>query len=203
MHIKDCKLRSVKSLPDLSHEWSPLLVDSIDSNNLFHYAVTNLRSIARLIWPVWVHNFALLSRKSVQRREIQRCSIENNKVSRSTIIHSLQLVEHTGRVANNTRSWDLRVGQQSFVAEVVCANPHGVDGLVLGRIQELLSVRLSVLGVRNISRDFVFFHRRRIELRRSGTWRDLVAAFYSIDGIVVQVRSSVLLDVRHLPTTTI
>jgi len=203
MHIKDCKLRSVESLPDLSHEWSPILVDGIDSNNLFHHTVTNLRSIARFIWPVWGHNFALLSRKSVQRREIQRRSIENNKVSRSTIIQSLQLVEHTVRVANNTRSWDLRVGQQSFVAEVVCADPHGVDGLVLGCIQELLSVRLSVLGVRNVSRDFVFFDRREIEPRRSGTWRDLVAAFCSIHGIVVQVRSSVLLDVRRPQTTTI
>jgi hypothetical protein len=136
--------------------------------------------------------------------EVQRRNVLENKVPSTVVVYALDRFEHTVGVVDNCGACDLRVGDESIVAKVVCADEYTVDSLVWRVVHEFRTVLIDKLGVGDVGRDFVLFDGgEEVVDGGKGAWGDIVTADSTRNCVVVDVCAGVLSNVLWPRATTV
>lgn len=142
-------------------------------------------------------------RRGIKRSQIDWSHILQNEVSTSVVVDTLDLCKDAVHVGRDVCSWDLRVCEKGVVAEIVGADPHGVDSFVLRSNEEFGSIGLDIFAVCDVGWDFVLLDSRKVGVDgRKGSRGDVVAADRAGYGIVVEVDAGVLFHVLRPRSTT-
>jgi hypothetical protein len=101
-------------------------------------------------------------------KEVQGCEVHDDEVASSVCVQARDLVVHAVHVVFYGFTRDLAVCQEGVVAQVVCADPDGVDGAVRLAGEEPCAVGAAVLGVCDEGREFVagYVGERRVDGRK-------------------------------------
>lgn len=138
-----------------------------------------------------------MSGQTVQSAELQRHHIVENKVTASVVVHRLDLVVYTIKIGSEVGAWHLRIGDECINAEIVGADPEGIDRLVGGNVEEVFTIDL-VLLVGKVCWHLILRDGGKVLVNGIQNARsNVVGANSARDGVVVQVGPSVLLDVFY------
>jgi hypothetical protein len=175
-----------------------ILVHIVYRNDLLHHAKARLRNIGRLIWEELSLSATARIRRRILRRQIERDNVHKHKVPPAERIQLVDGLVHAIDVVDERFALDLRVGEKGGVADVIRADPDGVDGCVDGQREEGLTVGLLVGGVSFEGRNLVFLDGGEWNVEgagKEGSRANGVAADGAADGVVVEVAAGVEGDV--------
>jgi hypothetical protein len=136
--------------------------------------------------------------------EVQRRNVLENEVPSTVVVNALDRFEHAVGVIDNCGACDLRIGDESVVAQVVSAYEDAVDSLVWRVVHEFCAVLVDILGVGDVGRDFVLLDGgEEVVDSGKGAWGDIVTADSTRDCVVVDVCARVLSNVLRPWAATI
>lgn len=197
-------MRTRVALGDLNLVRRLVLEHSVDERHILVHLVADLREIARLVRPVLRSVQSTLTRETILWVQVQRRNILDDEVAAAVRVHSVELVVDALSVVDDVGAGDLAVGDEGVVAQVIGTNEDAVDGLVWRVDHEFSVVRVVVVRVLNVGRDFV--------LSYGGEWRidggeearcNVVVAYGAGDGVIVDVCPGILCHVLRPRASTI
>ena len=205
VHVHDGKVGAWEAVHNLDHVWGAVLVDGVDGDYLLEHAVGDGgKVLLRLGWPVLVVADTTLAWKTVERSKLERSYVLENEEAGAEVVKRLNLVEDTVHVGDEVSAWDLAVGEDSINSEVIGADPDAVDGALCWSVDKFGSVSGGICAVGNVSRNLVLLNGWKVGINGGEDTRgNVVGADCARDGVVVEVGTSVLLDVLGPCTTTI
>lgn len=158
----DIKIRNIRPRPRIIHtglKRRPILVNRIDGIHRLEHAVGDLRDVAAgeifLIGEVLGLVEAAVRGVRVLRDEEQRREVEEDEVAGAAGVQRVDDVVHAVDVVGEDFARDLAVGEEGVVADVVGADPDGVDGGVGRPREEGGAVDGEEFGVGEVGGEFV------------------------------------------------
>lgn len=173
-----------------------VLEDSVDQRNVLQHLVADLGDVAWLVEPILCALQAALARQSVLWEQVQRRHILQDEVTAAIVVDTLDSSKNAVGVVHNSSASDLRIGDESIIAEIIGSDEDAVNSLIWRVVHELRAVLINILRVCDIGRNLILLDSREGSVDGSkGAWGDIVAADSARYSVVVDVRARILRDV--------